>query len=31
MNEKIWSEIYDERLRDPALTRERQVFERGSR
>ena len=27
MNEKVWSEVYDARLHDPALTKERQVFE----
>ncbi len=27
MNEKVWSEIYDARLRDPALMNESQVFE----
>jgi hypothetical protein len=27
MNEKVWSEVYDARLRDPALMSERQVFE----
>ena len=27
MNQQKWSEIYEERLRDPALMRERQVFE----
>jgi hypothetical protein len=27
MNQQKWSEVYDERLRDPALMRERQVFE----
>ena len=28
MNEKVWSEVYDARLHDPALMKERQVFER---
>jgi hypothetical protein len=27
MNEKIWSEVYDSRLQDPTLMKERQVFE----
>ena len=27
MNEKVWGEIYDARLRDPALMNESQVFE----
>jgi hypothetical protein len=26
MNEKVWSEVYDTRLRNPALLTERQVF-----
>ena len=27
MNEKVWSEVYDARLQNPALMKERQVFE----
>jgi hypothetical protein len=27
MNQKVWSEVYDARLHNPALMAERQVFE----
>jgi hypothetical protein len=29
MNEKIWTEVYDKRLRNPELMKERQVFDPG--